>query len=204
MASSLVVPRNNGKLRHLFLGPQNSRCTRVCSLHMVRFLWQRLSTEGTQAGRPKASVSLPVLASISASNALMTPPSSSSTSSRAESNCSHSGLSGWVPNKAGHCAKADSSKFISLSCCCTKNRSAPSGHASPSGQPLGRSRLGLCYWCHSQGVQMSDSLLGPFVSELSCHLHFMSGFLESPLVGCDICHVASPGVYAHQLVGVAK
>ena len=79
-----------------------------------------------------------------------------------------------------------------------------SGHASPLGRPLGHSQLGLHYWHHSQGIQVSNSLLGPFVSELSHHLHFMSGFLESPLVGCDIYHVASPGVYARQLVGVVK
>ena len=42
------------------------------------------------------------------------------------------------------------------------------------------------------------------MSELSHHLHFVSGFLESSLVGCDFCHVASPGVYAHQLVGIVK
>ena len=51
---------------------------------------------------------------------------------------------------------------------------------------------------------MSNSLLGPFVSELSCHLHFMTGFLESPLVGRDIYHVAGPGVYARQLVCIAE
>ena len=79
-----------------------------------------------------------------------------------------------------------------------------SGHTSPSGRSLGRSRLGLRYWHHSQGVQMGNSLPGSFMSELSCHLHFMSGFLESPLVGCDIYHVASPGVYACQLVGIVK
>ena len=51
---------------------------------------------------------------------------------------------------------------------------------------------------------MHNSLLGSLVGELSCFLHFMSGFLESLLVGCDFYHVASPGVYAHQLVGIAK
>ena len=79
-----------------------------------------------------------------------------------------------------------------------------SGHASPSGQSLRRGWLGLHGWCHSQGIQVNHSLLGPFVSELSRHLHFMSGFLESLLVGCDIYHVARPRVYAHQLVGVVK
>ena len=29
---------------------------------------------------------------------------------------------------------------------------------------------------------MSDSLFGPLMGELSPYLHFMSGFLESPLV----------------------
>ena len=36
----------------------------------------------------------------------------------------HSGLSSWVPSKARRCAKAGSSKFISLNCYCTKNQSA--------------------------------------------------------------------------------
>ena len=79
-----------------------------------------------------------------------------------------------------------------------------SGHASPSGQSLGHGRLGLCSWHHSQGIQMSNSLLGSLMSELSHHLHFMSGFLESSLLGCDFYHVARQRVYAHQLVGVMK
>ena len=85
-----------------------------------------------------------------------------------------------------------------------KESVGPSGHTSPSGQSLGCGRLGLHDQCHSQGIQMSNSPLGPFVSELSRHLHFVSGFLESPLVGHDIYHVAGPGVYAHQLVDIAK
>ena len=32
----------------------------------------------------------------------------------------------------------------------------------------------------------------------------MSGFLESLLVGCDFYHVASPGVYARQLVDIVE
>ena len=108
----------------LILRLSNSQRAWVCSLRMVRFLRWCLSAEGARARCPEASVSSPVLALSSASNALVTPPSSSSTSSRAESNCSHSGLCGWVPNKAGRCAKVGSSKFISLSCCCTKNLSA--------------------------------------------------------------------------------
>ena len=124
MASSLVVSQNNGKLRRLFLGSRNSRGALVCSLCMAQFLWWCLSAEGTQGEHPEADVSLPMLASGSASNALVAPPSSSSTSSWAESNHSRSGLSGWAPNKVGHCAKAGSSKFISRSCCCTKNLSA--------------------------------------------------------------------------------
>ena len=80
----------------------------------------------------------------------------------------------------------------------------PSGHASPLGRFLGHGRLGLCNWRHSQGIQMSNSLLGPLVNELSRHLHLMSGFLESSLVGCDIYHVASPVVYTRQLVGIVK
>ena len=71
-------------------------------------------------------------------------------------------------------------------------------------RPERHGRLGLRCWCHSQGVQMSNPLLGSLMSELSRHLHFMFGFLESSLVGCDIYHVARPGVYARQLVGVAK
>ena len=39
---------------------------------------------------------------------------------------------------------------------------------------------------------MRDSLLGSLVGELSHHLHFMLGLLESLLVGCDIYHVTSP------------
>ena len=124
MASSLVVSRNNGKLRRLSLGPRNSRHALVCSLRMAQFLWQCLSAEGAQGECPEASVSSPMLVSGSASNALVALPSSSSTSSRAESNCSRSGLSGWAPNKVGRCAKTGSSKFISRSCCCTKNLSA--------------------------------------------------------------------------------
>ena len=51
---------------------------------------------------------------------------------------------------------------------------------------------------------MHNSLLGSLVSELSHHLHFVSGFIDILLVGCDFYHVASPGVYAHQLVGIVK
>ena len=123
MASSLVVSRNNRKLRHLFLGPRNSQRALVCSLRMAQFLRRCLSAEGAWGECPEAFISSPVLASGSASNALMAPPSSSSTSSQAESNCSRSGLSGWVPNKVGHCTKAGLSKFISQSCCCMKNLS---------------------------------------------------------------------------------
>ena len=51
---------------------------------------------------------------------------------------------------------------------------------------------------------MSDSLLGPFMGELSRYLHFMSGFLESLLEGYNLYHVAGPRVYARQLVGVME
>ena len=51
---------------------------------------------------------------------------------------------------------------------------------------------------------MSDSLLGPFMGELSRYLHFVSGFLESPLEGYNLYHVASPRVYTHQLVGIME
>ena len=51
---------------------------------------------------------------------------------------------------------------------------------------------------------MRDSLLGSFMHELSRYLHFMSCFLESPLVGYNLYHVAGPRVYAHQLVGVVE
>ena len=80
----------------------------------------------------------------------------------------------------------------------------PSGHASSSGRFLGRGRLGFRYWHHSQGIQMGNSLLSSLMGELSCHLHLVSSFLESSLVGYDLYHVAGPGVYAHQLVGVTK
>ena len=49
---------------------------------------------------------------------------------------------------------------------------------------------------------MSDSLFGSLMGELSRYLHFASGFFESPLIGYNIYHVAGPGVYARQLVGV--
>ena len=51
---------------------------------------------------------------------------------------------------------------------------------------------------------MSDSLFGSLMGELSDYLHFVSGFFESPLIGYNIYHVASPRVYARQLVGVLK
>ena len=51
---------------------------------------------------------------------------------------------------------------------------------------------------------MSDSLFGSLMGELSCYLHFMSGFLESPLIGYNLYHVAGPRVYARQLVGILK
>ena len=51
---------------------------------------------------------------------------------------------------------------------------------------------------------MSDSLLGSLMGELSNYLHFMLGFLESPLVGYNLYHLAGPRVYAHQLVGVME
>ena len=51
---------------------------------------------------------------------------------------------------------------------------------------------------------MSDSLFGSLMGELSRYLHFVSGFLESPLVGYNLYHVAGPRVYAHQLVGVME
>ena len=124
MASSFVVSRNKGKLNHLFFGLQNSRCARFHSLLRVRFLCQCLSAEGVRPGHPEASVSLPMLASSSASNALLALPSSSSASSWVESNCSYCRVSGQPLNKAGWCAKVGSSKLSSLSCCCTKNWSA--------------------------------------------------------------------------------
>ena len=51
---------------------------------------------------------------------------------------------------------------------------------------------------------MSDSLFGPLMGELSCYLHFVLGFLESPLVGYNLYHVAGTRVYARQLVGVME
>ena len=51
---------------------------------------------------------------------------------------------------------------------------------------------------------MSDSLLGSFMGELSRYLQFMSGFLESPLVGYNIYQVAGSRVYAHQLMGIME
>ena len=124
MASSFVDSRNKGKLNCLFFGLQNSRCAWLRSLLRARFLQWHLSAEGVRAGCPVASISSPVLASSSASTALVALPLSSSMSSWVESNHSFSGVSGRAPNKAGQCAKAGSSRFISLSCCCTKNWSA--------------------------------------------------------------------------------
>ena len=51
---------------------------------------------------------------------------------------------------------------------------------------------------------MSDSLFGPFMGELSRYLHFVSGFLESMLVGYNLYHVAGPRVYTRQLVGIME
>ena len=121
MASSFVVSRNKGKLSHLFFGLRNSHHAQLRSLLRARFLHRCLSAEGMRAGCPVASVSSPMLALSSASNALMVSPSSSLASSQAESNHSYSGVSGRAPNKAGRCAKAGSSRFTSLSCCCMKN-----------------------------------------------------------------------------------
>ena len=124
MASSFVVSRNKGKLSRLFFGLQNSCHAQLCSLLRARFLRQCLSAEGVRAGCPVASISSPMLALSSASNALVASPSSSLASSQAESNRSFSGVYGQAPNKAGRYVKAGSSKLISLSCCCMKNCSA--------------------------------------------------------------------------------
>ena len=51
---------------------------------------------------------------------------------------------------------------------------------------------------------MGNPLLSSLMSELPGHLHFMPGLLEGSLVSCDINHVARPGEYAHQLMGVVK
>ena len=147
MASSFVVSRNNGKLRGLFLGLRNSFCAQVCSLCMARFLWHSLLAEGARSGHPEASVSSPVLASSLVSKTLVASPSSSLASSQAESNCSHSGLSSWTPNKVGRCAKVGSSKFISLSCCCTMNRSAHLVMPRPRGD-----HCGMAGWAFMTGA----------------------------------------------------
>ena len=80
----------------------------------------------------------------------------------------------------------------------------PPHHASPPGRSLGHGQSGLRSWCHSQGIQMSDSLFGPLIGELSRYLHFVSGFLESLLVAYNLYHVAGPRLYARQLVGVME
>ena len=77
-------------------------------------------------------------------------------------------------------------------------------HAPPTGRPLGCDWLGPHGWRRGNGIQMSNSLFGPLVGELPSHLHIMTCHLESSLQGYDIYHVAGPGVYAHQLVGVVK
>ena len=51
---------------------------------------------------------------------------------------------------------------------------------------------------------MSDSLFGSLMDEFSHYLHFVSGFLESLLVGYNFYHVAGPRVYTHQLVGIME
>ena len=51
---------------------------------------------------------------------------------------------------------------------------------------------------------MNDSLLGSFTGEFSHYLHFMSGFLKSPLVGYNLFDVAGPRMYARQLVGIVE
>ena len=127
---------------HLFLlqATQDSLC-------MAQFLRRHLSVEGTRVRCPEASISSPMLALISVSNALVALPSSSSVFFRMESNCSRSGLSGWAPSKAGCCLKAGSSKFISLSCCCTKNRSARLVIPHPPGN-----FWGMASWAFATGA----------------------------------------------------
>ena len=51
---------------------------------------------------------------------------------------------------------------------------------------------------------MSNSLVGSLTGELPSHLHLMAGLLESSLEGYHFYHVASPGMYARQLVGVME
>ena len=121
MASSLVVSLNKEKLNCRFLGLWNSRCARLRSLRRAQFLWQCLSANAEQCGCPEASIFLPILASSSASKMLVALPSCSLASSQVESNCSWSGVSGQVPNKAGQCSKAGSVTHISLRCSCTNN-----------------------------------------------------------------------------------
>ena len=79
-----------------------------------------------------------------------------------------------------------------------------SSHASLSGQPLGCNWLSIYGWCHCYGIQMSDSLFSSLMGELPSHLYFVASLLESLLEGYHFYHVASPWVYAHQLVGLTK
>ena len=51
---------------------------------------------------------------------------------------------------------------------------------------------------------MGDTLFGSLMGKLPSHLYIIAGFLESVLKGHHVYHVASPGVDAHQLVGILK
>ena len=79
-----------------------------------------------------------------------------------------------------------------------------SSHASPPGRPLGRNQLSLYSRHHCYGIQMSNFLFSYLMFKLPSHLHFMASLLESSLEDYHFYHVAGPGVYAHQLVGVVK
>ena len=54
------------------------------------------------------------------------------------------------------------------------------------------------------GIQMSNSMFSSLMGELPSHLHFVAGLLESSLEGYHFYHVAGPGVYTRQLVGVTE
>ena len=187
MASSFVVSRNSGKLSRLLLGLQNSWCTWVRSLRMVRFLWQHLWAEGMRARCPEVSVSSPVAGieigvQCTCGVALIffrRPLRWSQTV------CILGSLVGCRTRRLLH------KELVSLS-----------GHAQPSGWSLGHGWLSPCNWHCSYGVQMSDSLLSSLMGELPSHLHLVASFFERLLEGYDLYYVASPGMYTHQLVGV--
>ena len=127
MASFFVVSLNRGKLSHLFFGlckipvmlgyAPSSGCKSFVGTFQLR---------ACEPGHPEASISSPVLASSSASNALVASTLIFLTVlvDGVELH-SYSGVSGSGTQQGrAWCTKAGSLRFNSLSCCCTKKWSA--------------------------------------------------------------------------------